>query len=172
MTEKNIDFTEYKYCECGCGQPTNIYKKKRSRFISGHNSKGITHPNWKGGRIMVGGYWYVWKPDHPFSTKDGYVAEHRLVMENNINRYLRPEEQVHHINKITIDNRIENLMLFPNGVEHRKYELTIDMSNRFCLLCGSNKTYINKKGRPVWYKYENDLICRKCYQRKKKKRGF
>ena len=65
------------------------------------------------------GYILVHTPNHPMADKDGYVREHRLVMEKHICRYLKNEEVVHHINQIKSDNRIENLMLFNNDKEHK-----------------------------------------------------
>ena len=52
------------------------------------------------------------------ATKQGYVAEHRLVMEQAIGRYLEAGEVVHHINHDRGDNRIENLRLMSDS-EHR-----------------------------------------------------
>ena len=78
--------------------------------------------HWKGGRCVNSqGYILIYKPDHPFSNTRGYVREHRLVMEENIGRYLEPNEAVHHINGNKSDNRIENLQLMTHS-QHNSYE--------------------------------------------------
>lgn len=56
--------------------------------------------------------------EHPNANKAGYVAEHRLLIEKQINRYLDKKEHVHHINLIKNDNSLENLVLFNNASEH------------------------------------------------------
>lgn len=61
--------------------------------------------------LLIGGYYYRYIPEHPKSSKMGYVAEHRHVMENKIGRYLEKDEVVHHINENKLDNNIENLEL-------------------------------------------------------------
>ena len=76
---------------------------------------GSRHGNWKGGSISIAGYRFVSMPkEHPFRSmahRNGYVAEHRLVMAEKLGRSLRPEETVHHINGDKLDNNPENLEL-------------------------------------------------------------
>jgi len=80
---------------------------KASQGLSGSNN-----PNWRGGRRKDHfGYIYICSPDHPHKNKRGEVAEHRLVMERILGRYLEPEEVVHHINGIRDENYPENLEL-------------------------------------------------------------
>jgi hypothetical protein len=83
---------------------------------------GAENPCWKGGKYKDGdGYIYIYKPEHPFATKNGYILEHRLIMEKAIGRYLTQKEVVHHKNEDTSDNYLENLLLFANNSEHIKY---------------------------------------------------
>jgi hypothetical protein len=78
---------------------------------------------YKGIKTRSDGYIQFYNPDHPFSNSQGYVMEHRLVMENKIGRILNEREEVHHINEIRNDNRPENLHLFKNKAAHMYYHM-------------------------------------------------
>lgn len=61
--------------------------------------------------IIISGYEYIYKPEHPNALKMGYVAKHRLVLEEKLGRYLDKSEVAHHINEDKLDNRPENIEL-------------------------------------------------------------
>ena len=103
--------------------PEHLQKLKESKNIT---HKGEKHPNWKGGRMLQDGYVYIRNPDHPNAIK-GYVAEHRLVIFNQLKRPLETWEQVHHKNGNREDNREENLELVISK-KHRG-----DMRCPYCL---------------------------------------
>lgn len=92
--------------------PVDVAKKK---FESGNLA-----PNWKGGRkVSKKGYVMLYRPNYPYSMPNGYVYEHRYVMEKHLGRSLKHDEVVHHKNFNKHDNRLSNLMLLTNA-EHAK----------------------------------------------------
>lgn len=75
---------------------------------------GENAANWRGGRRKTGKggrYMTIYKPEHPHASYDGYVMEHRLVMEKKIGRFLTEEEIIHHLDGNGQNNDILNLQL-------------------------------------------------------------
>jgi flagellar basal body rod protein FlgC len=97
------------------GHYTSVYTQDRD--IKRDKSNG-----WKGGRyIDKDGYVLVYMPEHPSARKDGYILEHRLIMEQRIGRLLTKKEVVHHRGK---KNDNENTKLFSSNGDHLKVELS------------------------------------------------
>ena len=53
------------------------------------------------------------------------ISEHRLIMEKKIGRPLTKKEVVHHLNGDKKNNKIHNLMLFPNQKAHASFHSKI-----------------------------------------------
>jgi hypothetical protein len=105
------------YCSADCYNKTKV---------------GAGNPKWRGGTLMLGGYRYIYAPKHPNATKVGYVAEHRLVMENKIGRLLTRTEVVHHKDENKLNNSIHNLELCAsNGIHTMENHTERDAFGRF-----------------------------------------
>lgn len=101
-----------------------VCKRLQLKTVHCGSRTGPESAHWTGGRTQRKGYWYVQAPGHPYRTKQGVVAEHRLVMEKKLGRYLLPGEVCHHIDGNRENNAPENLMVFHTNATHLKHELT------------------------------------------------
>lgn len=90
----------------------------RQKISEAHKIHGIGHK-----KKRTDGYIAVYYPEHPKSTKEGYIMEHVLIVEKSIGRHLKDNECVHHINAIRNDNKLENLKLMTKS-EHAAYHST------------------------------------------------
>ena len=117
------------YCACGCGtfisefKPCGHPRYSRSKegifYISGHNPQpqAEASPKWKGGSHKQHGYAMIYQPSHPRAT-GGYVREHILVWES-AHGQMAPNEEIHHINGVRDDNRIQNLIALTKRKHHK-----------------------------------------------------
>jgi len=117
----------------GCSAPTvcNAMKRAGLKALKSVYKRGKGHPAWKGGAVLDGkGYRLIYAPAHPKAYRNGYVPEHRVVVESHIGRYLRPDEHVHHRDKNTLNNKIENLqVLSPSDhawLEKTRHDITLE----------------------------------------------
>lgn len=94
----------------GNGVPIRTFTaSQKGLYINGRR-----HKNFKGGTVNVQGYRVVYSKLHEATRH-----EHRVIMEEHLGRALRPGEEVHHINRNRLDNRLENLLVVSQE-DHRK----------------------------------------------------
>jgi len=111
-------------------------------WLKGHHVRGSRNVNFNNGQyINKSGYRRIRKPEHPNSTKTGWILEHRFVMSEHLGRPLLQSEVVHHINEDKLDNRIENLEI-TTASKHRymhdpNENRRVTLIPKVCIVCGS-----------------------------------
>ena len=171
----------YGFCQCGCGQKTNIcqytdnrrgwIKGQPVKFLHGHNGKGKNNTRWTGGRIIIAdGYVKVKQPGHPRASSTGYIREHLLIAEKALGKPLPPGTEVHHVNDMRSDNRNSNLVICPSRAYHRTLHVRMtalkasgDPNKRKCTFCHSWDTPLNMTEDRGSY-YHRDCAARRARQ--------
>jgi len=102
---------------------------------------GVLHHNRKLNSkeaLKYGGYVKVFVgKDYPGANKQGYIGEHRLVMQESIGRRLNSWEVVHHIDRNKSNNALSNLKLV-NRCDHPT-----------CLNCPYYEFYLNSERKKL-----------------------
>lgn len=109
--------------------------KLKSEYTRGDKNhqfalKGELNSSFKGLEIIHNDYIYEYYPFHPKCSKDGRIRQHRLIIEQNYKLFdsmyfekinnilvLKNDYDIHHINEIKHDNRLENLQILTKS-EH------------------------------------------------------
>lgn len=140
----------FKYCSRYCHGKAILSTPENQARIK--HPVGKNHPRWKGGTInKERGYKII-------CLKGKQVYEHRYVMEQYLGRKLNCYENVHHINGIKTDNRIENLEILSRS-KHTKQNPKKKNPLRFVKCLNCNKIFYAKKidvvfcSQLCWYKY-------------------
>ncbi|QIH78277.1 HNH endonuclease [Macrococcoides canis] len=108
--------------------------------------------NVTGRKFTNRGYVQLCVKNHPHGDINGYVFEHRLMMEVELNRFLKKGEVVHHINEIKHDNRIENLKLMRQGehTAHHHIGMKRSISTRSLLSKRRKEMDLTKENHPQY----------------------
>lgn len=110
-----------------CKVCSKNFKPKSLRNKNFFCSLSCFHKNTKGKARksirMSWGYRYLFLPNHPDSSKQGYIAEHRLIGEQKLNRRLFKKEVVHHIDGNRENNNPENLVVCSRREHNEHHEV-------------------------------------------------
>lgn len=110
------------------------------------------------------GYAMVRDVDGVLGKKRQMVPEHRLIMAQKLSRPLKEDENVHHINRIRNDNRVENLVVVSPRV-HGLLHCYLNLIDEFEKLLDSSlpetgperERFENIKSRSLHYKTKRGI---------------
>lgn len=83
-------------------------------------------------------------------TDDGWVLEHRFVVESFIGRKLTKEEVVHHCDENKSNNLLQNLVVFKNQREHSSWH---NKMKKFGYITNPMKRFLENR----WNEYKIEV---------------
>ena len=98
---------------------TGIYCSRRCMGIAKYRRPLDREHNGKPAVLDNLGYVRIFEPGHPSATRSGWIFEHRWVVEQSLGRILDRDENVHHLNHVRDDNRLENLQLLSHSAHSK-----------------------------------------------------
>lgn len=101
--------------EAHCGKPHTIEHRRRI----GQAEIGENNPNWRGGKILNGGYPQTLVGSLNGGGTKGYKFDHRIIADLALGHPLPASAVMHHVNGIKTDNRNSNLVICENQSYHR-----------------------------------------------------
>ncbi len=128
-----------KLCACGCG---NAVKKLRNTFMQSHRRRKPSLNKKTGYILITPGY------------KNKNTLEHRYVWEKEYGPIPKGFD-IHHINGIRTDNRLENLEIVSHAMHTSRHKIGKDphplltWAKHFdrCVVCGTNDRPHKTHGR-------------------------
>jgi hypothetical protein len=91
------------------------------KIVTEETRKKIGNANRGPDTKMNGQYIMRFAPGHVKADRQGFVLEHRLVMEEKIGRPIFRTEVIHHIDTNPMNNIPENLAIFSSSGSHANY---------------------------------------------------
>lgn len=128
------------FCSMNCKKKYDSLKMKGSGNHQ-FGLKGELNCSWKSDKkISIYGYNLIRQLDHPLCNCDGFVFEHRLVVESyyltnenckiiNGKKYLMPNWDVHHIDFDRLNNDKSNLFPLPKTLHQSFHANNKNLSN-------------------------------------------
>lgn len=85
-----VERYEHHFCKDSCYREwykNNFKHSDKSKQLFSEQRAGDKNARWNGGRKLQHGYVMIKDNTHPNKDANGYIQEHRLVMEKHLNRY-------------------------------------------------------------------------------------
>jgi hypothetical protein len=149
--KKLKSYQKYK-CTCRlCKKEFLPTRQKEGAIYCSYKCRGIDERH-----IVVrrGGYDYLYIPSHKNSSKQGYIAQHRIIYERMHGIVLSKHLTVHHRDENILNNNLSNLELMSNA-EHSSHHMKENHKN--------NKIWTNEFKE----KHKNSMLKNKKCKRNK-----
>jgi hypothetical protein len=102
-----------------------IGKKSKAKFTDEFITRVYREKCQGNKKRYINGYTLVKDYSHPNRNSHNDVLEHIKIMSDFLGRPIKKGEEIHHINFIRDDNRLENLYLYPSKSKHLSHHKSL-----------------------------------------------